>query len=534
MNFKKFQIYRSKEALVLINSDAFVKQWKQLAVGLPVYCRMQEADMLCLWFKHYSVVFEPVIFTAYNDSDELVGFLGMAWNEKEQELRHAGHPQYFGWLAKPDYEVSFLQQVFRKIRDEFPINKLLWSVIPPGLSLDVFESALDSNMHMTCQETVSPMWDLSDPSRLKRLLKNKSIKSNFSKYRRRGDFRFEIIEEPDRLRKVLDIAKNQIDFRKEAMNNVLPFKSDPIKIGYYCEQITIPGTILPVALWLDEQLLSFNMGVMSDNYFQGRITSFDPSEYRNSPGTLLFIRLSEYLTEKGFEVFDLTPGTNSYKDRFADKSVKLFKPTIHFSTMGYQKTLIKKKLVKGSRRLLIDKLGLNIKSTRKWKTNIAELPQKIKKIGKSGTLINIDKGMPLFKQPKLIHWKQSNITPIHSELSKQVKIQQYEDLQKYQDTQPFLTRRGLLIDAQKKFAQGETLYSVSNDEKLLWYVWRKKVKGEIKYNNNTIPVPEDGVLIYDFYQHSSLKGEEYINNISEIIPILDLQDVDNIYLLEGT
>ena len=530
MNFKyNIQTHRSEEALKLINSDVFVKQWRQLAVGLPVYCRMQEAEMLCVWYRHYSVIFEPVIFTAFNDSDELIGFIGMVWDEKAQELRHAGHPQYHGWLAKPADEVHFLKQVLRYIRDEFPIRKILWSVLPPGLSIEVIQSALSSDMHLTCEETVSPLWSLQTSERLQKILKNKSIKSNFNRYKRRGDLRFEIINEPEHLRKVLHVAKNQIDFRNEAVNNVLPFKSDPIKIEYYCEQILVPGTILPVALWLDDQLLSFNMGVMSDNYFKGRITSFDPSEYRNSPGTLLFIRLSEYLTEQGFEIFDLSPGSNSYKDRFADTSVKLYKPTIHFSNITYQKTLLKQQLVKGSRKLLIDKFGINIKNTRKWQTNLAELPQKINKIRKSKIRLNIAKGIPSFNQPKLIHLERSNLTPANA---KQVKIQEYEDLLKYSGTHPFLTRRGLLIDAMKKFANGDILYSVADDEKLLWYVWRKKAKGEIKLNNNSFPIEKEGVLLYDFYQSYSLNGEGFINNISEIIPLLDLQDVDNIYLIE--
>jgi hypothetical protein len=269
---------------------------------------------------------------------------------------------------------------------------------------------------------------------------------------------------------------------------------------------------------------------MSQNYFQGRITSFDPSEYRNSPGTLLFIRLSEYLTEQGYEIFDLSPGSNSYKDRFTDTSVKLYKPTIHFSNFAYQITLLKQKLVKGSRKLLIDKFGINIKKTRKWKTNLAELPQKINKIRKRKIRVNITKGIPSFNQPKLIHLEGSNLPPAPA--NAKVKSQEYEDLLKYTGTKPFLTRRGLLIDAMKKFADGDILYSVADDEKLLWYIWRKKAEGEIKLNNNSFPIEKDGVLLYDFYQSPSLRGKEFINNISEIIPLLDLQDVDNIYLIE--
>jgi hypothetical protein len=532
MQFKSIQSHRAEEALELISSDVFIKQWKELAVGRSVYCRMQEAEILSVWYRHYSTVNEPVIFTAFNNSNELVGFLGMVWDEKNQELKHAGHPQYRGWLAKPEYEIPFLQKVFIIIKDEFHIKNLFWSVLSPGLSIDVLKSALGPGMHMTCEETLSPRWNLTDPARLKKLLKNKSIKSNFNRYKRLGNFRFEIISDPEYLREVLDIAKNQIDFRKEAVNNSLPFKSDPNKIDYFCEQLSEPGTILPVALWLDDQLLSFNQGVMSKNYFIGRITSFDPSQYRYSPGTLLFIRLAEYLTEKGYEIFDMTPGTNSYKDRFADSSIKLYKPTIHFSTINYQTTLIKQKIVKSSRSLLIDKMGLDILTFRKWKTNLTELPQKIKKISKGKIGGKITNRTPVLKQPKLIHLERSSFPTPSSNGSKQVISQQYEDLQKYSDTKPFLTRRGLLNDALKKFSKGDILYSQANDDKLLWYVWRKKAKGEIKFNKNSFPVKEEGILLYDLYQSYSPDDKEYINNINEIIPLLDLQDVDNIYLIE--
>ncbi len=532
MNCKSILSHRAEKALEIIRSDVFVKQWKNLAIGRPVHCRMQEADILSVWYPQYSEVLEPVIFIAYNDADELVGFLGMAWDKKNKEIIHAGHPQYRGWLAIPDYELSFLKEVFQLIKREFQIKKLEWSVLSPGLSIDVFKSALGSDMHMTYEETEAPMWNLKDPARLKKLLKNKSIKANFNRYKRQGDFRFEIIDNPDRLREILNIAKNQIDFRKEAINNSLPFQSDPNKIDYFCEQFLVPGTILPVALWLDDQLLSFNQGVMAKNHFTGRITSFDPSEYRYSPGTLLFIRLAEYLTEKGYETFDLTPGTNSYKDRFADTRVKLYKPTIHFSTINYQSTLLKQKLVKGSRKLIIDKMGVDIKSYRKWKTNLEELPQKIKKIGKGKIQGNITKKTTVNKQAKLIHLERANFPLPIENGTKQVVSQQYEDLRKYKGTQPFLTRRGLLIDALNKFAKGDILYSVANDEKLLWYVWRKKAKGAIKYNNASIPVEKDGILLYDLYQTYSPKDKEYINDITEIIPLLDLKEVDNIYMFE--
>jgi len=532
MCFKLFKYYRSDAALSLINTDDFIQQWQQLATGLSGYCRMQEADILRIWYRHYSTVFEPVIFTAFNHSNELVGFVGMIWDEENQSLKHAGHPEYHGWLAKPDYEVPFLRQVFRLVRDEFPIQKLFWSVLPPGLSFDAFNAASSNDMYITYEKKASPAWDLTDTAKLQKLLKSKSIRSKFNRYKRRGNLRFEVISEPAALRKVFHIVENQIDFRHEAINNVRPFKNDPIKIGHFCEQLTIPDTILPVCLWLDDQLLAFQLGIVSKDYVSLRMISFDPSESKQSPGTLLFIKLGEYLTTHGYKTYDLTPGLDSYKDRFSNTQINLYKPTIHFSKIEGQKTQLKQQLFNGSRKLLIDKLGVNIRYGRKWKMKLKGLPQKIRNAKKSTLSTIIKTGLALIKRPKLINLKQLNIPFAPSTKPNHVKIQQHEDLLKYKDTYPFFTRRDLLIDAQKKFAKGDVLYSVADDRKLLWYIWQKKVNGEIKVKNRSISIPEEGFLLYDCYQSSALNDADFINNISEILKLLNRQDGEHVYLME--
>lgn len=536
MSSIKTQHLRAGDALSFIAKEKNVQEWQQLALEQKGYSRMQEAEILCTWYKYYSTAFEPVIFISHDETDQLVGFIGMVWDEKSQELKHAGHPEYHGWLAKPEHEIHFLKNVFRLVRDNFSLKKLFWNILPPGFSIDNFRAALDKNMFLTLKKRVSPIWDLTDNLKLEKLLKRRSNRSKLNRYRRRGNLDFEIIKESSRLREVFQIVKNQINFRHEAVNNVQPFINDPLKIDHFCEQIKTPNSVLPAALWLDNQLLAFQLGIVSGDYISLRMISFDPSEFKQSPGTLSFVKLGEYLTEQGFKTYDLTPGLNTYKDRFSNVMVDLVEPTIHFSRASFQKELIKKRIINNSRKLLIDKLGININRTRKWKRDLAELPQKFKSFRESKTRLNLKEEIPFLKKPNLIHLKPNeiNFSPVNSNLIHLIKSQQYEDLLKYQDTSPFLTRRGLLIDAQNKFAKGEILYSIANEKKLLWYIWQKKVKGEINLKNQSFPIQEEGVLLYDCYQSSDLEKEKFSENISDLVPHLNIKEVENIYLLEST
>ena len=518
--------HRSSEALDLINSVEFVSQWKRLGEKQVGFCCMQEADILVNWYRKYASVFEPVIFTAFNESDELIGFLGMIWDEKDGELRHAGHPEYHGWLIKPGSETVFLKNVLCLMRDNFPIKKILWAALSPGLSIKTLEAALDDGMYISTKKSNSPLWDLTDEEKLKKFQKSRSLRSKFNRYNKRGELRFEVITDSERLNDVFKIVENQINFRHEAVNNVRPFVNDPIRIGLFVEQMKIPNTILPVSLWLDDQLLAFQLGFVSGDYVSLRMISFDPSESRQSPGTLLFIKMGEYLTENGFRIYDMTPGLNTYKDRFGNKMLDIDIPTIYFSKTSFRKSVLQQKLVSSSRKLVVEKMGVDINATRKWRKNLQELPTKVKKNG-LGLITKVF--APQIEPIQLIQFDRKKMDRPTTRFTK-VRKQAYEDLLNYQDTSPFITNRELLMDAQRKFAKGDVLYSVAEDGKLLWYVWQKKVSGEVEVKNQKIPIEQEGILLYDLYQLSSLNGKGF-KKIEEVVPLLEIEETLPIYLI---
>jgi len=97
-----------------------------------------------------------------------------------------------------------------------------------------------------------------------------------------------------------------------------------------------------------------------------------------------------------------------------------------------------------------------------------------------------------------------------------VHVQAYQDLLKYQDHKPYLTRRSLLQNALRKFSQGEVLYSKVKDGCLIWFAWKKKAKGDFRYRNfpKGIQLPPESEILYDFYLHSIYGDKKmFYNNL---------------------
>ncbi len=489
------QLTRGEYAIELLESSGFKQKWGFLAAKCPGFTRLQEPDFLGIWYQVYQEVYEPVIITALDEREELVAFLGLAWHKQGHYLQHAGNAEYHGWLCSPELEVPFLQAVLSCIREQLSIKKWEWHWMPSGLGADSLKTAMGPNEYLVVEEQFAPVWDLSDRAKLNKVLKNKSLKSKFNRYKKRGDFRFELITDPGKLKKTLAIAKDQYDLRREALNNVRPFAEDHYMIAFCSKLLAIPGLLHVSTLWLDDQLLACHMGVSDKQRVCLGMISHDPTESKQSPGTLLLAELAKSLTKNGYQLFDLTPGTNSYKDRYANASQILYKPTIYFSKASYFSGIAKHSLTTTGKKIL-GYANVSVPAMRKWKTNLKEFSTKIR--------------LPLKKKLPFLYEINISNNIFFTYLSGSVHVQAYQDLLKYQDQKPYLSRRELLQIALRKFSQGEVLYSKVQDGRLIWFAWKKKTTGKIRSRNNPkeIQLPPESEILYDFYLHSIFGDKE--------------------------
>lgn len=507
------KLIKDNDAFALLISPIFQNEWKNLAAKSMGFTQMQEADFLTTWYQNYRAIFEPIFIISRNSKNEMVGLISLAWQKEKKYLVHAGSAEYHGWLASEEATIPFLKDMLHIVKNELKVEKWSWNWMPSGLDAAILQAATNDEMLLLVEEEASPIWQLDNEEKLNKLLKSKSLKSKFNRYKKRGEYRYEIITDPDRIREVLEIAKYQCDLRREAINNSRPFTEDPFKIDFCSELMNFSNKLHVSAIWLDDQLLAYHMGVEDGERVCFGLISYDPSESKQSPGTLLIIELAKHLKESGYKILDMTPGTNSYKDRFANFYETLYRPTIYFSKKSYLKAKVKKSLAKTGKKLLA-MTKVDTPTMRKWKTNLEELPSILKNISLRNSIYFI--GNVLLR--KDVHFLYEVDLKNEEAFSKAPAIlhqQKYLDLLDYQGGESFPTRRDLLIDALGKFTKGDILFSQNKNRNLQWLGWLKEVKGKMKLNGFPEVIEVDGKmnLLCDFYTSPEVSSNVFNENI---------------------
>ncbi|MEX1147922.1 MAG: GNAT family N-acetyltransferase [Sphingomonadales bacterium] len=94
-------------------------------------------------------------------------------------------------------------------------------------------------------------------------------------------------------------------------------------------------------------------------------------------------------------------------------------------------------------------------------------------------------------------------------LSDRLRANSFEDLEKFDQSERWLTRDQFLANARERIADGEVVLTATADEKLIYYTWL--VPGQ---RNNYFPFvdqsyqfPEGSVISYNSYTHPDARGQ---------------------------
>ncbi len=522
MNIK---ILSKDDTLKIISDETFISTWKSLA-GNTTHCTViQEYGFVVSWYQSYLDKYKPMMLLGYDDEENIVGILPLAIAYDTGHLSHAGEDQaeYHSWICAKEYEEAFLIQSLISIKKEFNTKQWKWGWMPPEVNIDWFDSSLlkENGIYINSITSESPLHNLENPDKLHRLKKNRANKSKINRLKRKGELRIERIRDRGYAEELFEVIMAQYNFRHLALYNHIPFESDKNKRIWHLNQMDImPENTHFTVLWHGDELLACNIGYCTTDKVLLGFTSYDPSKGADSPGSIFLIKLLEFIKEEGYNVLDLTPGGDSYKERFSNAHINLVKPTICFNKYYKIKDYTATSLLHYIKKYFKTKDIMSMKDL--IRKNISLLRKKV--LEPKNTMYSY-----------YVYRGETEEIGYNNNIFSILNDQQYTDLLLYQQSNDILSPKELTYSAIKKFERGDRLYTMTSDEKLIAFAWlagsgkkhwRPSLKDKINYKKNSL-------YIYDFYtSNKSRKNNIFQSCIQSILKEIQNEKISALYLIK--
>lgn len=472
-------IIRGDDAHKTRCAPEFTAQWQSLAAITTHVTVFQEPAFVNTWYQRYAPEFEPVLVIGQDSENELIGFLPLAIEKKSGNLSHAAAQQveYSGWLCHPSYKNIFISQAIAIVNQQISYSAWRWSHIPPHAEVDwlITSNPELKNVYLHYEQVASPILDLHNEEKIKKIKKSKSIKSKINRLKRKGDLHLEHITDVSRASEVMNLIPDLVNFRHGAAHGDLAFREDPLQHGFYQARAKNLTENHFSALWIGNTLLAFHFGGIDKDTIYIGLTAFDPRESKHSPGVIFILFLAEMMQQQGIRYIDLTPGGDEYKERFCNNHHTLYRPII-YSSQTEKHVSISKQKAKASLLKTLGKLGIEKDSLAK-KLQAKNKPSDIRY-----TLFSLN-----LENYNSIDEDNKNIPSLN--------IQKYNDLLIHQGYSNSYEMQALLNDATQRFSKEETLFTLMEDEKLKGYGWLSKPGSKYRNHHLDLTLEKDQIVI---------------------------------------
>lgn len=321
----KTQVLTGDEAINLLQDPDFQSQWISLFVNSDVKSVFQEKSFVLPWYKRNKNEFRSVVVTLFSE-DTLVGVLMLAQkiDKKGEPINYrfdgvgTSHALYQTWLVLPEFISMFWEIGLKSFFEKFPNAYINLKSFP---SIDFFEKIKANpkfSTMMVIEEFYNPILDYKRED-FKEILKKRHLKSKENRLNRSGNVKFEKVDSVH----ILDNAFNDIEIFYDLRQGAA-FNKIPLGKGSNLRQLFLDwfkeGILHVTLLFLDGDLIGAVIVINDDNktaHLAGLIT-FSPRHGKLSPGMVHLYNLAKLLNEEGFHNFKLSPGYDTYKERFSN------------------------------------------------------------------------------------------------------------------------------------------------------------------------------------------------------------------------
>jgi hypothetical protein len=343
----KTNVLVNESAFELMKKKSFIEEWtlliKNASINQSIF---QYPAFLTGWFHSKRDQFIPIIVTEYQNNI-LSGLVCLAieresYSNVKGNIKIVGAGEYDAeyqtWITSNEDPLSILKSALDQLFNIYPNSTFLFRFFLDAKIIGAIRASPELSKLCIIQEFKRPIVELQHVE-FDKILKKRHLKAKINRFEKAGESELEVINERDRLKEVLPQIMELYDFRQGALFNKFPSEKFLNESPLFLELLPT-GTIHISVLKLNGEITSCIVCYHCKEWVHlaGMIT-YSPFFSKLSPGLVHIYKLGLELKGEGFEFFDLTPGYDGYKDKFATTSDIVYELTFSKSKFS---NLIKK------------------------------------------------------------------------------------------------------------------------------------------------------------------------------------------------
>ncbi|OKL39551.1 GNAT family N-acetyltransferase [Pontibacter flavimaris] len=461
-----------EEAFKVLSEPMFKLEW-DLLYGTCAWCTVfQSREFVETWYDIYREEYLPIVVTATEDN-HLAGLLTMALPrtcvDEQGILKRPGRivgagqyeAEYQCWLSGRVYAEEFIKKALQSIAGTFRGCDIHFRYLPSAIPLAWVQADPYWRNRLILQPATRPLMAMRSPQ-FSKLFTKPEFKNKVNRLKRHGKFRFEIVTQKSYFEEILPELVLQYDFRQGAMFNKNQFFENPLKIRFLLA-VFDKGLLHVSVLKVNQKIMAAIVAVAGKGWVHlGGINTHAPYKAKFlSPGFVHFIMLGKHLATSGFEVFDLTPGGDAYKERLATDHDLVYEMILPGTVISKTKRLLKKNLF--SRLVQAGKRPMSVELTLRKEVYLLKAHVR--------SMLN-----PKLALSKLLakQRRPMQIRPDWNETADPMMGVQENDLKElllYTPAKYDVSRWEFLETAMRRLEAGDTCYTWSKDGQLMACAW---------------------------------------------------------------
>lgn len=511
------------EALLELENTCFKSQWDQLSNKCMWGTVYQSRAFVSAWYTLYQNQYVPIIVRSFNEGN-LTGLLTVTKEHGSKIIHVAGvrAAHYQTWLAAQDQGEKFIKNAIKLLRREFPFHEINFYNTPPQTPINWAKHDATWKYHCTVRAFERPLMDFRKPT-ISNIINSKRLRKRINQIKKAGCFQFEHVTSFARFAQTLNILADQHDFRKAAKYNWLEFRVDPLKKKFLLELFDL-GLLHVTLLTLNGNIIASIVDLIGNNkWIHGsEIATHCCSHAKYSPGIVNFLLLGQHLLHKGYHVYDLTPGHDSYKRKLSNAHDFVHEIKIK----GTFQTFLSCNIVLPIRAITRSALVKSNLSTKKLKDKAYLFSYQLKSVKPAPLITGV--------LASLIQDKKKSVTKVavpayQTHLPVEIKTNSLSDLLDYEPVKGEKHKWDFMADAMHRLEKEEIPFTISRNGRLLFCCWLPK---QNVYQNPDLS--KVSVVLQElYYQHTEdLKLKDVLANVASLI--VNSASANKVYLAGHT